>query len=154
MPTIINRNVIENPNTKSSNVVLLQTTGTALEESYPNGVYATLTYPVSEISSSPSLASGSILENTAYQNTPLNGQKTVTDVATQITATAKKGWVTLTVDSGDTVYIGNIGVNASNGYRLNDINPSVTVSSDNLSEWYVTGAVGGETLFVIGAYIN
>jgi hypothetical protein len=29
----------------------------------------------------------------------------------------------------------------------------MTVSSDDLSEWYVIGAAGGEKLYVIGAYI-
>lgn len=154
MPTIINKNVIEIPNSKSSNAILLDTAGTDLETSYPNGVYAILTYPVGDISSSPSLSSTTVLENTAYQDTPFNLQKNVTSSATQITSNNKKGWVTLTIESGDIVYIGDSGVTTANGYKLNDSNPSVTISSDDLSEWYVIGDVGSETLFVIGAYIN
>ena len=186
---IIDKNVIETPNSKSSNVVLLDTAGTDLATSYPNGVYALLTYPAGGINASINADNLSSIEmntddletllgsienntddletllgsiedntdqldgNTSYQDTPLNAQKSVTTSATQITTTAKKGWITLTVNSGDTVYIGDSGVTTGNGYRLNDDNPSVTVSSDNLSEWYVIGDAGAETLFVIGAYI-
>jgi hypothetical protein len=98
MTDIINKNAIETPNPRSSNVILLDTTGTPLEASYPNGVYAQLTYSASDVSSSPSLSSGSILDNTAYQDTPFNAQVDVTTSAAQITANAKKGWVTLTID--------------------------------------------------------
>lgn len=158
MSTVKNSNQILIPNPKSSNVILLDTTGTELEQSYPNGVYAQLTYSASDVSSSPSLSSATVLENTAYQDTPFNGQlaSVSSGSADQIFATAKKGWVTISIDSDsvDVVYIGNSTVTTSNGYKLSSTNPTITVSSDDLSEWYVTGASGGETLFFVGAYIE
>lgn len=158
MTALINKNVIEHPNPRQSNVVLLDTTGTALEASYPNGVYAQLTYLASEVSSSPSLSSGSILENTAYQDVPFNNQLSSISngSADQITSNAKKGWMTISIDTdgSDIVYIGASGVTTNNGYKLSSSNPTITVSSDDLSEWYVTGNVGGESLFIIGAYLN
>jgi len=158
MTDIINKNVIETPNPRSSNVILLDTTGTSLETSYPNGVYAQLTYSASDVSSSPSLSSGSILENTAYQDTPFSAQLSSVSngSADQITSNATKGWLTISMDtdSADIVYVGDSGVTTSNGYKLSPSNPTITVSSDDLSEWYVTGAAGGETVFVLGAYFS
>lgn len=158
MTTLINKNVIDHPNPRSSNVILLETVGTVLETSYPNGVYAQLTYPVTDVSSSPSLSSGSVLENTAYQDTPFSAQLSSVSngSADQITSNAKKGWMTLSVDTDgtDVVYVGAVGVTVNNGYKLSASNPTITISSDDLSEWYVTGAAGGESLFIIGAYIG
>ena len=94
--------------------------------------------------------------NTVYQDVPFSDQVAVTTSAGQITANANKGWVTLSIDasSSDVVYIGAAGVTTGTGYIINSSLPSVTVSSDDLSEWYVVGASGGETLFVCGAYIS
>lgn len=99
--SIINKNVIETPSPRSSNVILVDTTGTALEASYPNGVYATLTYSADNASSSPSLSSGSILENTAYQDTPFSNQLSSVSngSADQITTIGSKGWLTISVDT-------------------------------------------------------
>jgi len=173
---IINKNIIDAPNAKSSNVVLLDTAGTDLETSYPNGVYATLTYPAGGINASINAEnlssinmntdeleallggvdtkSASIVTNTSYQDVPFTVRPTVTTSAVQITSNAKKGWITITVASGDVVYIGASGVATSTGYILNDSNPSTTVSSDDLSEWYVIGVDGAEDVYVIGAYIT
>tara|TARA_R110000765_G_scaffold7963_4_gene26100 strand:+ start:105352 stop:105819 length:468 start_codon:yes stop_codon:yes gene_type:complete len=123
---------------------------------YPQGVYAQITVPVSDLSTSPSLSGESVIENTAYQDTPFNGQVAVTTNAAQITANANKGWITLTIDpdTTDEVYIGAAGVTTGTGSILKASNPSLTMSSDDLSEWFVIGAAGGEKLYVIGAYIS
>jgi hypothetical protein len=165
---IINKNIIDAPNAKSSNVVLLDTAGTDLETSYPNGVYATLTYPAGGINTSinaDNLSSinmntdeleallGGVDTNTSYQDTPFTERPTVTTGAAAVTSNVKKGWMTITVGSG-TAYIGNSGVTSANGYKLDNVNPSATISSDNLNEWYIIGAAGAEEVYVIGAYIN
>ena len=166
---IINKNIVDAPSAKSSNVVLLDTAGTDLETSYPNGVYATLTYPAGGINASinaDNLSSinmntdeleallGGVDTNTSYQDTPFTERPTVTTGAAAVTSNVKKGWITITVASGDVVYIGTSGVTTSTGYILNDSNPSTTVSSDNLSDWYVIGVAGAEDVYVIGAYIT
>jgi hypothetical protein len=152
MTDIINKNVIENPNPKSSNAILIDTAGTDLETSYPNGVYAILTLPISEASGTR----GSAAENTAYQDTLFSNQLSAdSGSAVQVTSNAKKGWMSIAVDpdSSDVVYIGASGVTSSNGFILKAANSPYRVSNDDLSDWYVIGASGGETVYVVGAYI-
>lgn len=157
MATVKNLNVVENPNPKSSDKILLDTTGTVLEESYPNGVYAILTYSADGATGSASLSSATVLGNTAYQDEPFSDQiSSVSLTAQQIVSEQKKGWMTISIDtdSTDVVYIGPAGVTSGSGYYLKSSNPTITVSSDDLSEWYAVGDSGGETLYIIGAYLN
>lgn len=98
-----------------------------------------------------------IEENTSYQDVPFSAEKTVTTAGTAeaITAITGKGWVTIKAlgTNTDTVYIGASDVASTNGYPLDALD-SLTVSSDNLSEWYVDSAVDGEGIRIIGAYIG
>ena len=120
------------------------------------GTYAVLTVDASTVTASPTLSSSSVLENTAYQDVPFSAQVAVTASAAVITANANKGWITLSIDpdTADVVYIGAAGVATTTGTILKATNPSITISSDDLSEWFVIGAVGGEKLYVIGAYLS
>jgi hypothetical protein len=123
---------------------------------YPLGVYAQITVPLSDLSNSPTLSSESVVGNTAYQDVPFSEQVAVTSSAAAITDNDNKGWITLSIDpdTSDVVYIGASGVTTNTGAILKTSNPSITVSSDNLSEWFVIGAAGGEKLYVIGAYLS
>lgn len=93
-----------------------------LSEKYPNGTYAILTMDIGSAASSatPTLSSASILENTAYQDTPFNNQVSVTTSSSQITNLQKKGWMTLSINPDTThiVYIGDSNVTTGNGYFL------------------------------------
>jgi hypothetical protein len=151
MPTINSQQVFNISQAENGKFIKLDVTDTPELSSFPQGSYALLTYPVNG-----SGGSGDSDPNTAYQDVPFSGQVAVTTSASQITTNANKGWVTLTIDASttDIVYIGAAGVTTGDGYILNSSLPSVTVSSDDLSEWYVIGASGGETLYVCGAYIS
>jgi hypothetical protein len=151
MPTIHSEQIFSYPQAENSHFVRLDVSDTPELSEFDQGVYGVLTVSTSEAGST---TGGNVIDNTAYQDTPFNAQVAVTTGAAVITANAEKGWITLTVGAGDTVYIGVSGVTTGNGYILNAANPTTTVSSDNLSEWYVIGAAGGETLYVIGAYVS
>jgi len=152
MPTINSDQIFAYPSAEQGKYVKLDASDIPALSSYPQGVYAVLTLPISEAGGS----SGSAASNTSYQDTPFNGQVAVTASAQRITANAKKGWVTFSIDptGSNVVYIGDSNVLTTTGYLLNNSNPSITVSSDDLSEWYIIGNDGGEVLYVIGAYIN
>lgn len=151
MPSINSQQIFNISQAENGKFVKLDVSDTPELSSFPQGSYALLTYPING-----SGGSGGSDPNTAYQDVPFSDQVAVTTSAGQITSNANKGWVTLSIDasSSDIVYIGPSGVTTGTGYILNSSLPSVTVSSDDLSEWYVIGASGGETLFVCGAYIS
>jgi len=129
--------------------------------SAPQGAYAILTYPVvqpdivADNLSSINVDNAELEANTAFPNNVFNSQiDSISNVtAVQITSNAHPGWMTITVDDGDAVFIGNSGVTVNNGSKLNATVPSITVSSDDLSDWYVVGETGVEKIYIAGGYI-
>lgn len=178
MPTLNNTQHFSYPQAENGHYVKLDITDTPILSSLPQGAYASLCYMVNpeDISMSLSganltvenatgdsrllLISGqlsSIEDNTAYQDTIINNQITALSAsAVQITSNAKKGWLTISIDpdTTDTVYLGDSSVSNANGFILKSSMPERTISSDDLSEWYVIGTYGIETVYVIGAYTN
>jgi len=118
--------------------IKLDTTNMPELSGFPQGAYALLTVPVSELDGS---------SDNRYQDVPFS---------TQITTSQYKGWLTISIDpdTTDIVYVGSSDVTSTVGYKLSGLLPSITVSSDELSKWYVIGLTGGETVYVCGAYIE
>jgi len=90
--------------------------------------------------------------NTSYQDNPFSDQLSVSTTGIQITPfSGKAGWVTVAVEAD--VFIGNSGVSSSGGFKLSqDGISSITVSSDDLSSWYVLATGGTTTVSLLGAY--
>jgi hypothetical protein len=128
--------------------IKLDTTNMPELSGFPQGAYALLTVPVSELDGS---------SDGRYQDTPFSTQlSTSASSSSQITSADYKGWLTISVDpeSSDVVYVGSGDVTSTVGYKLSSALHSITVSSDQLSEWHVIGSTGSETVFVCGAYIE
>lgn len=151
MPTINSNQIFNLSQAEGGKFVKLDASDVPALSSFPQGVYALLTIPISEVG-----GNGSAAENTAYQDTPFSGQlSSVSNVSPdQLTNISSKGWMTISVDSdaSDVVYVGDASVNINSGYKLSTTNPSINVTSDNLSKWYVIGNSGGEKIFILGAY--
>lgn len=128
--------------------IKLDTTNMPELSGFPQGAYALLTVPVSELDGS---------SDNRYQDVPFSTQITTTSSSSsQITTSQYKGWLTISIDpdTTDIVYVGSSDVTSTVGYKLSSLLPSITVSSDELSKWYVIGLTGGETVYVCGAYIE
>jgi hypothetical protein len=152
MPSIDSQQIFNISQAEGGKFAKLDTSDIPSLSSMPQGSYAILTYDVNGGG-----GGGGSDPNNAYQDVPFSNQVSVLSSAeSQITTNAKKGWLTLSVDpdTTDIVYVGPVGVTTGDGYKLTPKIPSITVSSDNLSEWYVIGTSGGENLYVCGAYIT
>ena len=95
--------------------------------------------------------------NTSYQDNPFSDQLSVSTTGIQITPfSGKAGWVTVAVQADvfiGNIFIGNSGVSSSGGFKLSqDGISSITVSSDDLSSWYVLATGGTTTVSLLGAY--
>lgn len=96
--------------------------------------------------------------NSLYQNTTFSRQLIVSGDAVPIsTVYDRAGWATVAVDSNsaENVFIGNSGVDSSDGFPLNgDGVTSITVSSDDLSDWYVVATGDNVNVYILGAYLS
>ena len=148
MISVNSQQIFNNSQAENGKFVKLDTTNIPELSSYPQGAYALLTVPVSELDGS---------SNTRYQDVPFSTQiSALSSTGSQITANNYKGWLTISIDpeTDNIIYIGSSDVTTNNGYRLSSLLPSITISSDDLSEWYIIGSVGGETVYVCGAFIE